>query len=113
MILILFGENLILILAIFVIDVEYVLYVYVFELYNYKFSIKFFNGDNYKYWKRCVEVNFFIKRKFDLVKGKYFKLRDGDFILLYWERCNNVVIFWFLKYVELEILESIVYCLIV
>lgn len=42
------------------IDFSYVLYMYFGEFFNFKLVIKFFNGENFSYWKRLVEVIFLL-----------------------------------------------------
>lgn len=76
-----------------VVDVNYLLYFYFFELLNNKLSTEFLDGENYNYWRRFDEVILFVKNKFDIVIQKYVKFIIVFFIL-YWERCNNMIIYW-------------------
>lgn len=72
-----------------------------------------FDGNGYVGWKCGMLIVLFVKNKVSFVNGKCKKFNDDLFILINWERCNDMVIFWILNVLVKDIVDSVLYSIIV
>lgn len=67
------------------------------------------NDTNYNQWHRSMEIALASKLKLGFVDGSYTQPPTNSPLLIYWLRCNNIIISWILNSVSIDIRNSIVY----
>jgi len=70
---------------------------------------KLTGSDNYRSWKRSMEISLSTKRKLAFVQGTLAKSVDDPQKADQWEACNNMVIAWIMNNVSDSIARSILY----
>lgn len=68
-----------------------------------------FNGENYGDWKRSVVIALSAKNKLGFVDGRIKKPAANDPSFSAWQRCNDLIISYFLRSVDSSIARSILY----
>jgi len=67
------------------------------------------NGKNYGTWKKSVEIALIAKNKLDFVLGSCPRPEAPSPLLHQWDRCDKMVISWFLHAVDKRISDSILF----
>ena len=70
---------------------------------------KLTGSDNYRSWKRSMEISLSTKRKLAFVQGTIVKSSDDPVKADQWETCNNLVIAWLMNNVSETIARSILF----
>lgn len=65
--------------------------------------------NNYNQWQRSMEMALSSKLKLGFVDGTYVKPSTNSPLLVYWNRCNNMITSWILNFVSVDIRNNIVY----
>ncbi|XP_074352138.1 uncharacterized protein LOC141691304 [Apium graveolens] len=65
--------------------------------------------NNYNQWHRSIEIALSSKLKLGFVDGTYVKPTSTSPLLMYWNRCNNMIMFWILNFVSEDIRNNILY----
>lgn len=64
---------------------------------------------NYNQWSRSMKIALSSKLKLGFIDGTASKPNSTSNLLIYWNRCNDIVISWILNTVSVEICQSIMY----
>ena len=67
------------------------------------------NEQNYNQWNRSMRIALSSKLKIGFIDGSYTKPTGNANLLMYWTRCNDIVISWILNTVSSEIRQSVMY----
>ena len=68
-----------------------------------------FAGENYSAWKRSMIIALAAKNKLCFVDGNLEKRQTTDTDFKEWERCNNLIISYLLKSLDVSISRSALY----
>lgn len=66
-------------------------------------------GTNYNIWSRAMVMALTAKNKLSFVDGSYPRPKLDDMVYGAWNRCNSMVISWFLNSVSREIADNLMY----
>jgi len=72
-------------------------------------KIKLIGSNNYRSWKRAMEIALSTKRKLPFMLGTLARPVDDPVKGDQWDACNNLVISWIMNSVSDSIAESILY----
>lgn len=64
---------------------------------------------NYNQWNRSMKIALSSKLKLGFIDGTCVKLASTFYLLMYWNRCNAVVISWLMNTISSEIRQSVMY----
>ncbi|GKC84195.1 cysteine-rich receptor-like protein kinase 8 [Tanacetum coccineum] len=70
---------------------------------------KLIGAQNYRAWKRAIEIGLSTKRKLGFVKGTVVRSPTDDNLAKLWDTCNNMVISWIMGCVSESIARSIMF----
>nr|GEU90822.1 cysteine-rich RLK (receptor-like protein kinase) 8 [Tanacetum cinerariifolium] len=70
---------------------------------------KLIGAQNYRAWKRAIEIGLSTKRKLGFVKGTVVRLATDANLGELWDTCNNMVISWIMGSVSKSIARSIMF----
>ena len=72
-------------------------------------KIRLNGSNNFRSWKRAMEIALFTKRKLPFVHGTLPRPTDDPIKGDQWDACNNLVISWIMNTVSDSIADSILY----
>lgn len=67
------------------------------------------SDQNYTQWSRSMKIALSSKLKLGFIDGTCPKPASTSTLLLYWNRCNDVVISWLMNTISSEIRQSVMY----
>ncbi|GJY62669.1 retrovirus-related pol polyprotein from transposon TNT 1-94 [Tanacetum coccineum] len=70
---------------------------------------KLIGAQNYRSWKRSVEIALSTKRKLGIIRGTVPRSLDDASLQEQWDTCNNLVISWLMNYVSESIAKFIMF----
>ncbi|GJS16553.1 cysteine-rich receptor-like protein kinase 8 [Tanacetum coccineum] len=70
---------------------------------------KLTGAQNYRAWKRTIEIGLSTKRKLGFVKGTIVRFATDENLAELWDTCNNMVICWLMGSVSESIARSIMF----
>lgn len=70
---------------------------------------KLIGAQNYRSWRRSVEIGLSTKRKLGFVRGTVLRSATDAVLQEQWDTCNNMVISWLMSSVSDSIVKSIMF----
>lgn len=74
--------------------------------------IKLVGSKNYRVWSRSNRIALLEKRKFGFVTGVYNKIMYREELHDQWKSCNSIVLSWLMSKVSVELLNGIIYAVL-